>query len=158
MNTTGVTADTPGTSSLEAKLGGWGRGLRTLGVTRRSEPTTNSGVRGLRIVVDGGEHREAYPERHDQAHTEIPVANAQERLLRLRLRVPRINGPNRGGAGTGSRGAIAMKMRTASSMPPNQAISGASMRRDGSDTASPAETDAVGGSKAPAAQGDRPRR
>ena len=39
---TGVTAATPGTSSLDAKLGGWGRLLRALGVTRRSEPTTSS--------------------------------------------------------------------------------------------------------------------
>ena len=67
LNTTGVTADTPGPRASDAKLGGWGRGLRALGVTRRSEPTTNLRVGGLRVVVGGGEHREADPEGDHQA-------------------------------------------------------------------------------------------
>ena len=51
LKTTGVAADTPGTSSSEAKPGGWAEELSTLGVTRRSEPTTNLRVGGLRGVV-----------------------------------------------------------------------------------------------------------
>ena len=41
LKTTGDTTATPGTSNLEVSLAGWGWPLRTLGVMRRSEPTTN---------------------------------------------------------------------------------------------------------------------
>ena len=77
------------------------------------------------------------------------MVSVQARLRRPRVRIPQINGPKRGGAGTGSRDAIAWTTRTESSVPPSQATIGASRRRDGSDADSPAETDEVGASKAP---------